>query len=313
MMMRDYDTELGALREKLARKSKLETMTTSLRAQIAELRAEEQRLDQIRAKEQAAADRLERASLASFFYAITGRKEEKLDQETAEAYAAAVKHASAVRQAEAAERELYALADELRGFDGVEAQYERAFAAKAEAVKAENRACGAEICRIEDRLGQIEIQDCEIDEALSAGSAALAQISVIEGELGSAEGWGTWDLLGGGLISDLAKHSHLDSAQVQIDGLQDLLRRYHTELADVAVAADIQAQIDGFLLFADYFFDGLFADWAVLDSIHGSQEQISATRWQVVDVQSRLEGMRASLLAEADSLKARLNELVLQA
>jgi len=35
----------------------------------------------------------------------------------------------------------------------------------------------------------------------------------------------------------------------------------------------MQVNVDGFLRFADYFFDGLFADWAVLDRINQSQEQ----------------------------------------
>lgn len=311
--MKDHDPELAALREKLARKAKLEAMTASLHAQLAKLRAEEQRLDHVRRKEQSEVERLEKASLASFFYALAGKKEEKLDRETAEAYAATLKHSAARRQAEAAVQELRALKEELSGLAGVEAHYERAFAAKAEAVKAVDPAHGAEICRIEEQLGRITAQDREIDEAITAGGAALAQISVIEGELDSAESWGTWDLLGGGLIADLAKHSHLDSAQAQVDRLQGLLGRYRTELADVAVAAEVQAQIDGFLRFADYFFDGLFADWAVLKRIRGSQEQISSVRSQVENVQRTLAGIKASLRAEAGRLKERLSEIVLQA
>lgn len=311
--MKNFDIELNALREKLARKSKIESMLTSLRAQITELKAEEERLARIRCEEQTDVDRLEKISLASLFYIAISKKEEKLEKEKAEAYAAALKHDITVRQVEAAEHDVSALETELHGLSGVEEQYEKVFAAKAEAVKAENPECGAEICRIEDRLGYIAEQECELDEALAAGRAALSRIFSIEGELDSAEGWGTWDLLGGGLISDLAKHSHLDDAQGQIDDLQNLLRRYRTELADVTVQADIQAQVDGFLRFADYFFDGLFADWAVLDSIHSSQGQISSTRSQVEEVQRRLGDMKASLYAETDSLKARLSELVLKA
>ena len=43
--------------------------------------------------------------------------------------------------------------------------------------------------------------------------------------LNSAEGWGTWDLLGGGLISDLAKHSHIDDAKNDVANAQNLLRK----------------------------------------------------------------------------------------
>ena len=59
-------------------------------------------------------------------------------------------------------------------------------------------------------------------------------------------GWATFDLFGGGLISDLAKHGHLDSAQHNVALLQSQLRRFRTELADVGGAASgMQVSIDG--------------------------------------------------------------------
>lgn len=70
------------------------------------------------------------------------------------------------------------------------------------------------------------------------------------------------------MLSDMVKHSHLDEAQQRVKYLQVQLRRFKTELTDVTIHADIQVSIDGFLRFADYFFDGLFADWAVLDKIN---------------------------------------------
>lgn len=311
--MRDYNTELNALQEKLARKGKIESMLRSLRSQLTELQGEEQRLAAQRSKEQDDVDRLERDSLAAFFYAAISKREEKLDKEKAEAYAAAVKHDTARRQAEAAEYDVHALETELRDLSGVQAEYNRLFAEKMDAVKSENPAFGDELCRMEDRQGCIAAQKREIDEALSVGRDVLSQIASIESSLDSAEGWGTWDLLGGGLISDLAKHSHLDEAQVQINDLQDSLRRYHTELADVTVQADVQAQVDGFLRFADYFFDGLFADWAVLDHIHSSQQQIGSTRCQVEDMQAKLERMGSAMQTEEDALNERIRELVLRA
>ena len=107
----------------------------------------------------------------------------------------------------------------------------------------------------------------------------MRQIENIEGSLNSANGWGAWDMIGGGLVSGLVKHSHLDDAQAGTEHLQILLSRFHTELADVYVDAQIRAvNIDGFLRFADYFFDGLIADWFVLSRIHDSQENINQVK-----------------------------------
>ena len=121
----------------------------------------------------------------------------------------------------------------------------------------------------------------------------MRQIDMIDEKLGRAQGWGTWDMLGGGLISDLAKHSNLDEAQAGAEYLQTLLSRFRTELADVRISAQTgQVNVEGFLRFADYFFDGLIADWTVLSRIHKSRESVSRSASGVR--RSRLRFIRAA-------------------
>ena len=101
-------------------------------------------------------------------------------------------------------------------------------------------------------------------------------------------GWSTWDIVGGGLLVDIAKHRELDHAQEQVEQLQIDLRRFKTELVDVEITAELQVSVDGFLKFADFFFDGLFADWAVLDHIKQAQEQVENTKQQIEQVLAML-------------------------
>jgi len=159
----------------------------------------------------------------------------------------------------------------------------------------------------------IGIQKKELREAVSAGQSALDTAESVLSSLDSAEGWGTWDLFGGGLISDLAKHSHLDEAQGNIEYLQSQLRRFKTELADVRISADMQVNVDGFLRFADYFFDGLFTDWAVLDRISQSQGQVQSTKSQIESVLFRLDSMLIKAEQEQTQVKEKLDALVLNA
>ena len=86
-------------------------------------------------------------------------------------------------------------------------------------------------------------------------------------------------------MADLAKYEELDDAQKQIEQLQVELRRFKTELADVEITADLQVTVDSFLKFADFFFDGLFADWAVLD--HINQAPVSYTHLDVYKRQAQ--------------------------
>ena len=92
--------------------------------------------------------------------------------------------------------------------------------------------------------------------------------------------------------------------------LQTQLRRFKTELADVTIQADFQIGIDGFLRVADYLFDGIFADWAVLDRIHQSQDQVQDTRAQICRVLDCLRSLMAEAAAEQSALRAKLEQLV---
>ena len=143
-----------------------------------------------------------------------------------------------------------------------------------------------------------------------AGLSARGTADSILSSLHSAGSWGTFDLLGGGLVADLAKHSHLDSAQDQIETLQIQLSRFRTELSDVTIHADIQAQVDGFLRFADYFFDGLFVDWMVLDRIQQSEAQVQNTADRIGDVLRRLYDMQAACQTATQDAQAELDQLV---
>jgi len=111
----------------------------------------------------------------------------------------------------------------------------------------------------------------------------------------------------------MAKHSHLDEAQSSIEYLQSQLRRFKTELADVTIHADMQVNVDGFLRFADYFFDGLFADWAVMDKINQSKSQVQSTKSQIETVLFRLDSMLIAVEREQTLVKDKLDALVLNA
>lgn len=283
-----YDEPLRQLQAQCARKKKLEASAAELRAQrdAYARRAEECR--RRLSDEEADVTRLEQPSLTAFFYNVLGKMDEKLSKEQREAYAAQLQYDAAARELQGAEEELQRCEAELRPLQGCEARYAALLQEKTRAVKAAGGAVAEQILQLEERAGYLTGQKQELLEAQQAGDAALACADRILAELSSAEGWGTWDLVGGGMLSDLAKHGHLDTAQSSVEHLQSQLRIFKTELADVTVDEDFQVSIDGFLRFADYFFDGIFTDWMVLDRIHQSQSQVQDTRNQINQVLRRL-------------------------
>jgi len=308
--MKFYDEQLQKLQEQIARKRQLEAKVSELRTQRSTLSTRVRELEAIKMQEQADVDKLEGRSLAAFFYNVIGKMDEQLNKEREEAYAARVKYDAAARELTAAEDELARYEAELAGLRDCERQYDAVLKEKAGAVKDAGGAVAEEILKTEERLAFLNSQSCELREAVSAGNSALSTANQVLSSLDSAESMGTWDLIGGGLIFDLVKHSHLDEAQGNIEYLQSQLRRFKTELADVKISADMQVNVDGFLRFADYFFDGLFADWAVLDKISQSKEQVHSTLRQIESVLSRLGGMQRSVEQEQAQLQNKLDSLV---
>lgn len=288
--MNYYQEQLDQLRERIARKRKLSTEINALENQLASLAARVQQLKEETYQEQLDVDKLENFSAAKLFAQIMGNLDERLEKERSELYAAALRYDSARQELHAVEADLAARREELSLLGNCEAEYDRLLEARARELRQDPQSPAARrLLALEERQAQLASREKELQEAIQAGYNALSDISSIESALSSAEGWGTWDVFGGGLISDMAKYSHLDDAQQQINGLQRSLSRFRTELADVDIRTGIQIEVDSFLRFADYFFDNIFTDWAVLDRIRHTQSQIHEVDGSVRTILSRLE------------------------
>ena len=308
--MSSYDEQLRTLQAQCARKKKLEAAVAELHMQQDTYTARAQELRHIFQEEQADVDRLEGQSLTALFYQAIGKMEEKLSQEKQEAYAAQVKYHAAARELEGIQADLRRCQAELDSLGDCESRYAAMLQEKIQAVKTSGGSAAEQILRLEERIAYLESQGRELEEACIAGRDAAAVAEQIAQSLDSAAGWGTWDLVGGGFLSDIIKHGHLDQAQADMEALQSQLRRFKTELADVTINADFQVSIDGFLRVADYFFDGIFADWMVLDRIHQSQAQIQNTTEEIYRVLDYLQTLMEQTAAEQVDLRNEMERLV---
>jgi len=308
--MRHYDEELRELQIQAAAKNRLETVIKELGQQKSILETRVEELSARKAKEQLDVERLEKNSLVNYFYQVVGKLDDKLTKERQEAYEAAVKYDTAYSELQSIEAELREKELEYGRVRRSYERYQQVLKEKQEALKLSDVPEASEILRLEAQITSLEVQARELEEAISAGHHAERTADWILESLSSAQSWGTFDLLGGGLIADIAKHSHLDEAQGMVERLQEALRRFKTELADVEIIADMQISIDGFLRFADYFFDGLFADWSVMNRISEATGQVEKVKSQIATVLGKLNGASASIKAQKSSAESRLQELV---
>ena len=305
---------LFELQQKVARKPSLEAKLRELQNQRREYDREVISLRVAFRKEQEDVEKLEGRSLANYFFQVVGKLDEKLDQERREAYAAKVKLDAAERELAGIESDISEIHGQLNEIRVAEAQYKDELERKRATLRASGTATGNQIIELEQRIAVMEAQKREIKEAISAGYSARGTADRILSELNSADGWNTWDMFGGGgIITHMAKHSHLDSAQDLVSELQSKLRRFKTELADIQITANMQVNVDGFLRFADYFFDGLVADWAVGDKISQSMNSVSSTKSQIGRTLDKLNSMEQAADRDIVSLKQQLDELIVKA
>ena len=308
------ENTLDQLRQKVAGKSQLEAKLKELRSQKWEYDRKVISLRVQFLQEQEDVEKLEGRSLANYFFMVIGRLDDRLDRERREAYAAKVKLDAAQAEVDAIDADIGRIQSQLSDIARAEEEYRRLLDQKRQALKAAGTQTGGQILTLEEGIALLEAQKKEIREAISAGISARGTADRVLSELNDADNWNTWDMLGGGeIITHVAKHGHLDEAQNLVQELQGKLRRFKTELADIRIDADVQVNIDGFLRFADYFFDGLFADWAVGSRISQSYDSVSGTRSKITRTLEKLEKMQTAVDGEIARLKAQLDELIVKA
>ncbi len=308
--MNGLTVSLQELHRRLARKRKVELMLEDLRAQLAELEDGTAYLYEAYLAEQEDVHRLEGESFSALLFRLLGKLEEQQEQNRAELYAASMKYETALRQQEEVQAHMAALLREQADYADAEERFAAAFQQERQRLAAEEPQKAAELLALEQRMASTETEIREVEEARSAGSRVLGMIDAAAEDLSSAEGWSTFDLLGGGLIADMLKHGRLEHAQGDICILQEQLRSYRTELADVSMDAEVRLEVGEFLRFADMFFDDIFSGITVLDHIISAQRQLSQAEERVLDVQHRLGITAERLSEELEKMKARREELV---
>ena len=129
-------------------------------------------------------------------------------------------------------------------------------------------------------------------EAIAAGERALSSLRDAQHYLGGARLWGIVDLFGGGGLSGLLKHSDIRKASRSLEQARGDLRSFQQELRDVTSLEGLQIDVGGFLTFADFFFDGVIADYLVQSKIARARKQVMEAIEQVERILDSLRALR---------------------
>ena len=293
-----------AIRDKMRRDS--ERVQKSLEAELAKLRSLAGGLR----KETRDVERLEGLSLEALFYTILGSKEEQLDKERQEQLAAKLKHDQSRHAADALAQDLAELRQRLGGLGGIDEQYTSLLKEKETALLQTNTVETQRLLELAERTGALRASSKELSEATAAGLSVGSSLDNVLNSLASAGNWGTWDLLGGGLIATHMKHSHLDEARGSVHEAQVRAARFERESADVSLDVDVALQFSGFTRFADYFFDNLITDWIVNSRIEQSRNTASSAKARVASVVTQLQKRLNDVKRELDAVAAERRALI---
>ena len=275
---------LKELYEKIKEKNSLLNKLDELYSQKQQWEEQVYYLQERLNKEERDVQRLEANGLSSFFFNMMGNKEERLEKERREAYEAKMKYDSALYQLNSVNSLITRLEAQLKEIEQYEKEYEIKLNEQITLLKESN----PELLKMQEAIFTCKHMQKELQEAINAGEDALDIADEVAERLDRARGWSTMDMLGGGLITDMAKYSHLDEAEYLIQQLQAQLGRFKSELADVKLTLQLNINIDSFLRMADYFFDNVFTDFAVMDKITRAQDQIYNVGGQIDAIINKL-------------------------
>lgn len=133
-------------------------------------------------------------------------------------------------------------------------------------------------------MGDIVNDRKEINEAIAAGEQALNSLYAAQEKLDSAKGWSWVDLFGGGFLTDMIKHSKMEDASRCMEDAKYHLKVFQKELSDIHLSLDLRMEVGGFLSFADFFFDGLIADYLVQSKIEDARGQVAEAITMISDI-----------------------------
>ena len=146
------------------------------------------------------------------------------------------------------------------------------------------------VVQCEQQSAAVRAELEEVDEALQAVTSCSEAVAAALRHLQSAANWGTWDLLGGGLLASAVKRERVNEALTALGQVAAALATVQRELADVPEGVALPAGIElgsGAWTF-DVWFDNIFSDLNM-------QGRIKDATSQAETLAGRLAALRADL------------------
>lgn len=294
MVWEQLQTEQENIYLQLKKLNKLQLKDKTLEGQIEksehEIKVYTEQLNRIKEK----LEHLESFSFINLYRNLTGKQDEIQEEETGKAAALELKINEAKLMKQDLLKDLQNIKQELNQFneEQLKRQLEMIILKKESWIKENQPEKAQQLQQLEESELHCKNLLIEIEEAKSAGEEALNQLYNALDSLQTASSYSTWDtFLGGGLLATYLKHEKLDESESKIHNAQIALQRFKNELLDIEEldAKNLEVTTDGFVKFADYFFDDIFSAWSIHSKISSSKEQITRVTGDVRNTLNKLK------------------------
>lgn len=241
-------------------------------------------------KEQRDVDKLENGSLTSFFLQIIGNLDKNIEKEEVEALKAKEIYESTKHEIESTKKQILVMKDQVDKLYDLNKEYNILWIQKEEKLLKSNTFTKEQYKKYIDRIASLKSIDKELKEAINAGKILLKELYKAKEKFESAHSWGVFDMFGGGLMSSMIKHDHINEANGIINNVKSLIKKFERELKDVDIEVDVN--ITTFDKFGDIFFDNIFSDMMVQDKINNVLGQVQCG---ICCVENKVEDLEKSI------------------
>jgi hypothetical protein len=309
-MLEELSARLTKILEQKRLKKKLEQDLLRVEEEFQDKSTRLESLSTQLEEEKVDVEKLERASLTALFYSVLGSREQQLEKERQELLSAQLLYQQTKHQVDFLLQDREYLLQQLNNLKDVDSEYESLLSEKEQLLRQSNKPVASELVGYSETIANLNSEVKEISEAIIAGNDVISGLEQVIESLGSAEGWGTWDMLGGGLISTAIKHSRIDDARMGVNDVQTKMSQFKRELADVRKNAELQIEIGELETFADFFFDNLIVDWVVQSKIVDSLEQSKQAKNVIGQAVDELENQKKNAQEKINDLQEKRAQLI---
>ncbi len=292
--MQERQMELTLIRTE---RNRVKRRLEGAQEQLKEANALRDKLHKQLTKEQQDVVRLGKFSFMNKIKEWTGKWDEQMEKEIAEAAEAELRYNESEKTVMDLKAEAGRLHEEMKNpdFTYIDEDWVDFLKEKETWIRQNDSSAYATLQKIADDRVRIRSMMREIDEARDAGDKASRALGGALDKLGSAEGMSMWDtFLGGGLIVSAIKYSEINSSDDLVHRAQRALRHFETELMDVQNVATESFTVNknDIFTFTDVFFDNIFSDWMVHSRITDAKSKLNVVLQDVRRVQDQLARKR---------------------